>query len=474
MMNGFVEKIKTVPINAKTSFKNFVLKIQNLPIKKQKLVGLSATLGLLVTLPLLVWGLVALNFNLSEKAATGEPTPTPSAPPFTSDWLPHAEFTNENFDDTFLTTSISQKPTNDFTVEAWVKIPRPSSGNYIREYPLVIYNSAQAPGTYGYIFKLNLEVQESSGQYTPSFSVLKNSFSSVVNSNYISANINDGTMFPPDTWAHVAGVFYSQNGLCVAEIYVNGQQKAHTEAGNGIDNNCLTLFQNPIDITIGKPQAGAGGISGFYFNGQIDGIRLSNIRRYTPTSTYTDPYFSTDPNTLSLFHFSYNLDNLSGNGSSAILTGAHFGYMPNLASPTPTVIPTQSPTPSPFPTPPTPTSSPTVTSTPIATPTAVSTPVANNIPVLGPFNLPTAHRKKSYYTVVTGQDKDFDDINITFTGLPTWLKPTGCVRFLYNISCPLSGTPNNLFPKLYRVTATISDNRGGSSSATSTFWSLPR
>lgn len=56
-------------------------RIKNLPIKKQKLLGLGIVVVLVLALPIFIWAIIHQNFNPFSRAATGEPTPRPTPTP---------------------------------------------------------------------------------------------------------------------------------------------------------------------------------------------------------------------------------------------------------------------------------------------------------------------------------------------------------------------------------------------------------
>ncbi|HLD92503.1 MAG TPA: hypothetical protein VI795_03870 [Patescibacteria group bacterium] len=56
---------------------NIIKRFKSLPISSRRLLSLGIIFGLVVALPLFVWSIVNLTFNLREKAATGEPVPVP-------------------------------------------------------------------------------------------------------------------------------------------------------------------------------------------------------------------------------------------------------------------------------------------------------------------------------------------------------------------------------------------------------------
>jgi len=58
--------------------KKFFAQFKSLPLKTRQLLILGTTLALVVALPLFIWAILTQRFELRERAATGEPTPTPT------------------------------------------------------------------------------------------------------------------------------------------------------------------------------------------------------------------------------------------------------------------------------------------------------------------------------------------------------------------------------------------------------------
>jgi hypothetical protein len=56
---------------------NIIQTFRSLPTQTKKLLGLGMALALTLALPLFVWGVTTQNYNVSERAASGEPTFTP-------------------------------------------------------------------------------------------------------------------------------------------------------------------------------------------------------------------------------------------------------------------------------------------------------------------------------------------------------------------------------------------------------------
>ncbi len=53
--------------------KNIIQKFKNLPVKTQSLLGIGAVVGLVVALPLFIYGLVNFTYDIRERASSGEP-----------------------------------------------------------------------------------------------------------------------------------------------------------------------------------------------------------------------------------------------------------------------------------------------------------------------------------------------------------------------------------------------------------------
>lgn len=76
--------------------KKFFARFKSLPLKTRQLLILGTTLALVVALPLFIWAILTQRFELRERAATGEPTPTPAGT--SVNWqTPYAYFRADNF-----------------------------------------------------------------------------------------------------------------------------------------------------------------------------------------------------------------------------------------------------------------------------------------------------------------------------------------------------------------------------------------
>lgn len=311
--------------------------------------GMVAIALVALTLPL---GTIAAMREVRQRSQAYLPITPPTTPPTTpppsysernSTYL---RLENENFNDTYLeTTPVAPLNTTPFTVETWVKVAKPSSGDYLRDYALLTYTKPQSPADYGYLFKLSLETQESSGDARAIFSILK------AGSGYMSIGSLASKSIESNKWTHVAITGYSQNEICYLNLFINGLL---AESTSQYAPNCKFSTQNPQKLTIGKNAPGTSGISGYYYYGALDDVRISNVVRYENDFVPQQIISTVDPNTLLLLNFSENITDGSPFQSVMTMIGSHWGY---------TSAPTTSPTPYPTPSA-TPTASPSPTATP--------------------------------------------------------------------------------------------------------------
>ena len=371
-----------------------------------------------------------------------------------------------------------------FTIEAWVKIPKPISGTYIRNYTLLMLTKPQAPTDYGYIYKLSLETQETTGVTRPMFTALKNTYDNNINSNYISviSNSEAKNSIPPDTWTHIAITSYSENQQCFLRLYLNG---AFVDGAGNSAPNCAISNQNPQKLIIAKYPDGAGGIDGFYYPGAVDELRISNTVRYSQNfSTPTTP-FESDSNTVSLWHF--DADTLDSSGHSFHFASVcTVGYI-NVEYPLP-ATPTPALTISPPPihcTPPacrpgevyycsgvctggcgTTCVTPTPTVKPTMTPsfTPIPTIITNRPPFIASTFLPKGQVGRPYNAIISGTDQDTaDTLQMDITNLPPGVTKGQCQttksRSLIYLRCLIKGIPT--VAGIYPVNVRLADNHGG-------------
>lgn len=221
----------------------------------------------------------------------------------------------------------------------------------------------------------------------------------------ISVSYGGGYLDATEKWSHVAAII--DQGI--PKIYLDGKLLAAGDPNFPFQNTCMVTNNNPVRIGFSE---GASVQQNPSFNLQIDEVRLSSIARYFGTyydAGYTVPSlpFTTDMNTVAIWHLDGNVNDSSGAG---LLNGQVVGNVefvdstvpystpaptPIAVTPTPTTIPTPTVTPVPTiaPTPiiitPTPTAIPTPTSTPIVTP-APTIPVHTVTPTPTPSPKPLA------------------------------------------------------------------------------------
>lgn len=281
----------------------------------------------IVPLLLLAFGLVAAVYLVGKQTifknrASGlaETIPNPTA------WGNAANFGSSNSSNYLDVPPITI--INPFTIEVWVKVPKPTSGNYLKDYSLITQTKTQTVIDFGYVYRLSLETQDTSGTSRPMFSVLKTN-SLVGANNYANVGAQNTTGFPAETWTHLAVVSTSDGNNCNLKLFINGKLVDSTLSGG---TSCQVFNNSPQSLLIAKPPPGMGGISGYNFPGQIDEIRLSNMARYPGDFPVPTVPFAPDQNTLLLLHFdspitcnaqtnTCSTPDSSGKGSNAKIVG---------------------------------------------------------------------------------------------------------------------------------------------------------
>ncbi len=238
-------------------------------------------------------------FFKNRAAGLAESVPNPTA------WGNAAYFPNNASSSAYLEGPLASSPSagtaiqNPFTLETWVKVSKPTSGSYLKDYSLITQTKAPTFIDYGYAYRLGLSTQDQDGSSRPIFSALRSNATPGGN-NYITVGGSSLTSFPAETWTHLAVTSYSEGDLCNLNLFINGKL---VDSVQQYAPNCQIFTANQQVIWIGRPPPGAGGISGYYFPGQIDETRLSNSRRYQSGFTLPSSPFGPDANTVFLLHF---------------------------------------------------------------------------------------------------------------------------------------------------------------------------
>lgn len=240
--------------------------------------------------------------------------------------------------------SDSLNTSNNLTIEAWIKpnLPTTTAGSG----GMIIKKGRSSVGQEAYNLTYS-SILDSDGkvryQYTFSIAGKRSGDASCLGPNLHS---NSGTI-PGDTstpvtperaseWKHVAGVirdgsFYLyENGVKVAErtdwrmvSYCNNDAPFQIGAGLYADN---------------VPSGG--------FKGQIDEVRVSNIVRYTSNFTKPTTPFTSDTNTVGLWHLDGNANDTSSSGLNGQTVGSvqfvdsTIGQGSGTPSPSPSACPT--------------------------------------------------------------------------------------------------------------------------------------
>lgn len=210
-----------------------------------------------------------------------------------------------------------------FTIEGWFKTPKPSSGNYLHVYSPLALQAWPSIVNYGYLYRFTFETQDADGSTRPMFAVMKNNPQPFDHNNYISVGANSSVSLPANTWGHVAVTASSSGNFCYAQLYVNGKM---VDSRTMYTQNCQTWKDSPTELTLVKPITGEGGISGFYYPGQMNEIRISNTIRYTSDFTPLRTPLNSDQNTVALWHFDQSLLDSSPNSNNGTAHGV-VGYV---------------------------------------------------------------------------------------------------------------------------------------------------
>ena len=215
-----------------------------------------------------------------------------------------------------------------------------------------------------------------------------------------STNVADGN------WHHVAVQRRQGDGLM--QIFVDGALDAAGSGPTGDisyrDARPTTLSNDPF-LVIGAEKYDLNNSTYPSFRGWIDEVRISDTLRYSGPFPTPSARFSTDGNTMGLYHFNEGYGRTihdSSGASGGPSNGTRpYGGDPNgpewtydspwyVPPPTPSPTPTRTPTATRTPTP-----TRTATATPTATATATRTPTASFTPTRTPTRTPTATRTPS-------------------------------------------------------------------------------
>lgn len=236
------------------------------------------------------------------------------------------KFNNENGNDQFLTMQphyIPDLSPSEFTLETWVKIPKPINEDYIRDYSLLTVTKQPGYYDYGVLARLSFETQGSDGSSRPMFQALLKNWNDPRNSHlaFIHVGSNNYTGIPADTWSHIAVTSFSQGEKCTLRLFINGKLSDTSE--RFMKGGCSVDLRNPGEVLFAKNPPALSGISGYYFPGAIEEMRFSLGLRYSQDFTPSLDPFPLDSNTLALYRFNRDTKDSSntGFGNSPTITG---------------------------------------------------------------------------------------------------------------------------------------------------------
>ncbi len=187
-----------------------------------------------------------------------------------------------------------------FTIEFWVKTTENRSNGTYWQRPSMI-SSASSGGPSG-----DFGITTDNG-YVGIWSGLNSGGDNFFLSNTVQINDN--------VWHHIAAV----NNGNVISLYVDGSFTGSVTSGLGLATNAAPLAIGASSLDFGFP--GNVGACNFFHGGSIDEVRFSSNVRYTANFTVPTTAFTTDANTVALYHLDGCVSGLvtdaSGNNNNA-------------------------------------------------------------------------------------------------------------------------------------------------------------
>ncbi|MEO6508773.1 MAG: LamG domain-containing protein, partial [Patescibacteria group bacterium] len=223
-------------------------------------------------------------------------------------YTPIPEYVKVNY------TSVMDIPSPNLTVEAWIKPQVPTAAGY--HYRIVdstyrLTMDARPNGSnVSYLYYFDVQSSNNNCGQTVVYSGGGNGYDPN-NLNWFNES-HYRTVSPSvfTTWRHIAGVL--QNGNL--HIYENGVKLNSY-------NISMTVCNDGRSIHVGAGLFGKNPPYYDYFQGAIDEVRVSKSARYTANFTPQNLPFTTDSQTLLLYHFDSNTTDSSSNNLNGQITG---------------------------------------------------------------------------------------------------------------------------------------------------------
>ncbi|OGE18198.1 hypothetical protein A3F00_02785 [Candidatus Daviesbacteria bacterium RIFCSPHIGHO2_12_FULL_37_11] len=251
------------------------------------------------------------------KPGVSVPSPTPASVcnmPLIPEFNKAAVLTGTGVNDKLI---LIKQPTainlsGDFTIEAWIKLNDIQTIN--SEGRKTIFGRASTGNTAG--VSLSMERIDITSLIIPRLKLTVASLP--YNQNYIGETIYGTSPILPNMWYHVAAV---KNGSNLS-LFINGKKEKLLDNGQSSQDGVYTgqlLDSGDSPISIG----------GLYFDGAIkeenniegaiEEVRISNSARYSANFTVSVNPFTTDVNTMALFHLDENTIDSTGSNTGEIL-----------------------------------------------------------------------------------------------------------------------------------------------------------
>lgn len=230
---------------------------------------------------------------------------------------------------------------NNFTIEAWIKPNPPELGKPAVKYTIIHKNIVGTLNSK--LYSLDMDVSQLNTLPNPTFNITYN-FSwlgrSCISNNNIFVSKLNLSLEKYSSWKHIAVVVKDDKAF----LFENGLLLKNNSGNFASPKNC----NSASPLFIGATVYNTGRVN-YAFDGLIDEVRLSNSSRYINNFALSQYPYSSDANTIALYHLDSEVEDSSGNNSKGFVHGQPIYVESDLvvpqASPSPTVKPSCKPRP---------------------------------------------------------------------------------------------------------------------------------